>query len=106
MPDPRFIGLVHSLRSSAEAALGDLTSTMVTRLASDGALVRTTAKRSLDLLDLLFEKTRGNLDATERDALVRARDAVRAALAASEPAAADDAPFAGEVVRDPARPVD
>lgn len=89
MPDPRFIGLVHSLRSSAEAALGDLASPMVTRLARDGALARTTAIRSLDLLDLLFEKTRGNLDATERDALVRARDAVRAALDAS--AAADDA---------------
>ena len=84
MPDPRFIGLVHSLRSSAEAALGDLASPMVTRLARDGALARTTATRSLDLLDLLFEKTRGNLDATEREALVRARDVVRAALAATE----------------------
>ena len=30
MPDPRFIGLVHSLRSSAEAALGDLASPLVT----------------------------------------------------------------------------
>ena len=83
MPDPRFIGLVHSLRSSAEAALGDLASPMVTRLARDGALARTTATRSLDLLELLFEKTRGNLDATEREALVHARDVVRAALAAT-----------------------
>jgi hypothetical protein len=81
VPDPRFIGLVHSLRSSAEAALGDLASPMVTRLARDGALARTTATRSLDLLELLVEKTRGNLDATERDALIRARDAIRAALA-------------------------
>lgn len=89
MPDPRFIGLVHSLRSSAEAALGDLASPMVTRLARDGALARTTATRSLDLLDLLFEKTRGNLDATERDALVRARDAVRAALTVSAPTGGD-----------------
>jgi hypothetical protein len=97
VPDPRFIGLVHSLRSSAEAALGDLASPMVTRLARDGALARTTATRSLDLLELLAEKTRGNLDATERDALIRARDAIRAALAAdpvgdeASSAAAEDA---------------
>lgn len=104
MPDPRFIGLVHSLRSSAEAALGDLASPMVTRLARDGALKRTTAQRSLDLLDLLFEKTRGNLDATERDALVRAREAVRAALAASAPAE-DDASDAVEAPSEPVRPV-
>jgi hypothetical protein len=57
------------------------------------------------LLDLLFEKTRGNLDATEREALVRARDAVRAALAATEPADVDDAPSAGDVATDPARRV-
>ena len=43
MPDPRFIGLIHSLRSSAEAALGELASPMVTRLARDGALARRTA---------------------------------------------------------------
>lgn len=103
MPDPRFIGLVHSLRSSAEAALGDLASPMVTRLARDGALARTTATRSLDLLDLLFDKTRGNLDATERDALVRARDAVRAALAAT--ASDADAPTADEGAADRSRPV-
>lgn len=82
MPDSRFIGLVHSLRSSAEAALGDLASPLVTRLARDGVLAHRTAARSLDLLDMLFEKTRGQLDATERDALVRARDTVRAALEA------------------------
>ena len=101
MPDPNFIGLVHSLRSSAEAALGDLASPMVTRLARDGALARTTATRSLDLLDLLFDKTRGNLDATEREALVRAREAVRAALAATEPAETETASAAS----DGARPV-
>ncbi len=105
MPDPRFIGLVHSLRSSAEAALGDLASPMVTRLARDGALARSTATRSLGLLDLLFEKTRGNLDATEREALVRAREAVRTALAATEPAGVDDATSDSDVATDPARPV-
>ncbi len=91
MPDPRFIGLVHSLRSSAEAALGDLASPLVTRLARDGALDRKTAVRSLDLLDMLYDKTRGQLDATEREALVRARDAVRAALGAADVAVAGDA---------------
>ncbi len=84
MPDPRFIGLVHSLRSSAEAALGELASPMVTRLARDGVLARTTAQRSLDLLEMLVEKTRGQLDATERDALMTARDAVRRRLAERE----------------------
>ena len=105
MPDPRFIGLVHSLRSSAEAALGDLASPMVTRLARDGALARSTATRSLDLLDLLYDKTRGNLDATEREALVRARQAVRAALAATEASAAEDAAATDAGAHDPARPV-
>ena len=90
MPDPRFIGLVHSLRSSAEAALGDLASPLVTRLARDGALDRKTASRSLDLLDMLYDKTRGQLDATERETLVRARDAVRGALVAARDADAAD----------------
>lgn len=104
MPDPRFIGLVHSLRSSAEAALGDLASPMVTRLARDGALARKTATRSLDLLDVLFDKTRGNLDATEREALVRARDAVRAALDATE-GADPEAPNGDGGAGDRSRPV-
>jgi hypothetical protein len=83
MPDPRFIGLVHSLRSSAEAALGELASPMLTRLARDGVLARTTARRSLDLLEMLVEKTVGQLDATERDALLTARDVVRRRLDAT-----------------------
>jgi hypothetical protein len=83
VPDPRFIGLVHSLRSSAEAALGELSSPMVTRLARDGALARRTAERSLDLLEMLVDKTHGRLDATERDALLHARDEVRRRLAAT-----------------------
>jgi len=85
MPDPRFIGLIHSLRSSAEAALGELASPMVTRLARDGVLARRTAERSLDLLEMLVDKTQGRLDATERDALIRARDEVRLRLAATAP---------------------
>lgn len=83
MPDPRFIGLVHSLRASAEAALGESGSPMVTRLARDGLLARTTAERSLALLDMLAEKTLGQLDATEREALHQARAEVRRRLDAS-----------------------
>lgn len=94
MADPRLIGLIHSLRSSAEAALGELASPMVTRLARDGALARTTAERSLQLLEMLLEKTMGNLDATERDALVNARDAVRERLAAT-PADTNPRPSSG-----------
>ncbi len=101
MPDPRFIGLVHSLRSSAEAALGELASPMVSRLARDGALARTTAARSLDLLEMLVDKTLGRLDATEHDALMQARDAVRLRLAetaegAVEPGAPAPADDGGE----------
>ena len=88
MSDPRFIGLVHSLRSSAEAALGEMASPLVTRLARDGLLARTTAVRSLELLEMLVDKTLGRLDATERDALMTARDAVRSLLNATEADAA------------------
>ena len=80
MSDPRFIGLVHSLLSSAQAALGETDSPMTTRLARDDALARRTAERSLGLLDMLAEKTLGNLDETERDALLRARDDLRERL--------------------------
>lgn len=46
---------------------------MALHLARDGALAKRTAERSLDLLDMLQEKTHGNLDETERDALYQAR---------------------------------
>jgi len=98
--DPRFIGLVHSLRSSAEAALGELASPMVTRLARDGALARRTAERSLDLLEMLADKTLGRLDATERDALMRARDEVRQRLATTSGEGGENRAAAG----DPAKP--
>lgn len=80
MADPRFIGLVHSLLSAAEAALGEGASPMLTRLMRDGAKARTTAERSLALLEMLLEKTTGQLDATERSTLVHARDRVRELL--------------------------
>lgn len=75
MANPHFIGLIYSVRSSAEAALGEVTSPMVTRLAKDGILARKTGERSLHLLEMLMEKTNGNLDETE---LVALRDAIQA----------------------------
>ena len=80
MPDPRFIGLVASLRSSAEAALGEADSPMAHRLARDGALRPSTAERGLALLDMLAAKTHGNLDETERAALHDARSSLRARM--------------------------
>lgn len=72
MADPRFIGLVHSLLSSAQAVLGEADSPMGRHLERDGVRSRRTAVRSLALLEMLFEKTNGNLDETERSALVDA----------------------------------
>ena len=82
MPDPRFIGLVASLRSSVEASLGEADSPMAHRLARDGVLRRSTAERGLALLDMLAEKTHGNLDEAERAALHDARTSLRARLEA------------------------
>ena len=99
MSDPRFIGLVASLRSSAQAALGETDSPMLHHLARDGALQRRTAERALALLDMLAEKTHGHLDETERNALHDARSSLHARLAelggatagAPSPGPADDA---------------
>ena len=95
MPDPRFIGLVASLRSSAEAALGVTDSPMLHRLARDGALQRSTAARSIALLDMLAEKTHGNLDASERAALHDARSSLHARFEALEREGAATATDAG-----------
>jgi len=72
MANKHFIGLVQSVLSSAQAALGEENSPMALRLAKDGVLARRTAEKSLDLLTMLQEKTHGNLDETERDALNKA----------------------------------
>lgn len=87
MPDKRFIGLVHSVLSSAQAALGEPNSPMTHRLAAEGLEARSpralrAAERSLALLEMLQRKTLGNLDETERDALVRAIGALREELGA------------------------
>ena len=89
-----FVGLVHVLRASAEAALGDDTGPL--RLAPrDGVQGLRAARRSLDLLEMLHEKTRGNLNETERDTLWSALRAVRAGIQAWEGRAGSALPMAG-----------
>ncbi len=90
MADPRFIGLVHSLLSSAQAATGEPHSPMHRHLDRDGIHARRTATRSLGLLELLAEKTAGNLNETERAALHDAITRVRAALEAADPGETQD----------------
>lgn len=92
MANPEFLGLIHSLQATAEAALGDLNA--ATSLATRDGLVnperaRQTAERSLKLLTMLAEKTRGNLDLTEAQVLGDAVATLRERL--SE--AAKDAPI-------------
>jgi hypothetical protein len=84
MTDKHFIGLVHSILSSAEAALGEVNSPMLSHLAKDGALKRQTAERGLELLNMLQQKTLGNLDETERDALYQAQKTISERLAQLE----------------------
>ncbi len=81
MPDPRFVGLVHSVLASAQASLGEEHSPMGRHLDRDGVRSRRTAERSLALLEMLHEKTAGNLDETERAALHDALSRLRAGLA-------------------------
>lgn len=90
MADPRLIGLVHSVLSSAQAALGEDPSPMANRLERSGIRSRRTAERSLSLLEMLQEKTRGNLDATEKTTLDGAVRTLREGLA--DPAGPGTAP--------------
>ena len=80
MSNKHFIGLVHSVLSSAEAALGEVDSPLTMRLANDGILARKTAERSLALLTMLQTKTLGNLDETERDVLTKALAKIQSSL--------------------------
>lgn len=80
MANPHFIGLVHSVLSSAQAALGELHSPMLTHLHRDGLMARKTAEKSFELLTMLNEKTQGNLDETERDTLYQALSTLQEAL--------------------------
>ena len=83
MPNPEFVGLVSTLQATAEAALGDLNAATASA-ARDGLLTedraRQTAERSLRLLTMLAEKTRGNLDFTEAELLTDAIGHLRARL--------------------------
>lgn len=80
MANKHFIGLVQAILSSAEAALGEADSPMARHLQRDGALARRTAEKSLELLIMLQEKTRGNLEASELTALLDAQAAIRKRL--------------------------
>ncbi len=84
MSDKNFIGLIHSVLSSAEAALGETNSPMLSHLAKDGVLKRRTAEKSLELLQMLERKTLGNLDDTEQQTLTQARKTIESKLEASE----------------------
>lgn len=85
MAHPDFVGLVNMLQATAEAALGDLNAATASA-ARDGLLAeeraRQTAQRSLTLLTMLSEKTRGNLDFTEADLLSSAIASLRERLQA------------------------
>jgi hypothetical protein len=74
------MGLVHALRSSAEAAAGDDDGPLRVSAPRDGVRGLRAAQRSLDLLEMLEHKTRGNLGEAERDTLWTALRAVRARL--------------------------
>ncbi len=85
MPNQDFVGLVNTLQATAEAALGELnaSSALARRdgLAETPERARQTAARSLRLLTMLAEKTRGNLDLTEADLLSEAIARLRERLA-------------------------
>ncbi len=65
MANPEFVGLVTSVAATAEAALGELnaaTSSAARDGLLEGSRAPQVAERSLGLLLMLAEKTRGNLD--------------------------------------------
>lgn len=84
MTKPIFIGLVQSLIATGEAAMGEL-SPVHHRFDEDG-LKRSvlTATRSLELLEMLEEKTQGNLDILEMEILSQGIQTLRALLAGSD----------------------
>ena len=80
MANPDFVGLVTSVQATAEAALGQLNAA-TSSSARDGLLDESrsaqVAERSLKLLLMLAEKTRGNLDFEEAEILSDAVASVR-----------------------------
>lgn len=89
MPSVEFIAFVHSISSAGEAALGEW-SPVRSRIDNDGVNKgRLTAQRSLGLLTVLAEKTRGNLDREEAAALTQGIEALSELLARPRPTESD-----------------
>jgi hypothetical protein len=80
MPNADFLGLIQSLKASGEAGLGQLNA-LTARMNRDGVQRnRATAEKSLRLLEVLAQKTRGNLDAEEAEALTNAVSSLKKLL--------------------------
>ena len=80
MADSDFISLIHTLVQTGEAALGQI-NVLSSRLQRDGVeRSRATAERSLRLLEVLSVKTRGNLNASEAEALTSGVRSLREGL--------------------------
>ncbi len=80
MPNADFLGLIQSIKATGEASLGQLNA-LTARMNRDGVQRnRATAERSLRLLEALAQKTRGNLDAEEAEALTGAVSSLRKLL--------------------------
>jgi hypothetical protein len=83
MTNTDFLGLIHSLTAAAETSLGQFNA-LTARMNRDGvSRNRSTAERSLRLLEMLVIKTRGNLNADEANTLTDAVQNVTKLLADS-----------------------
>jgi hypothetical protein len=83
MTNTDFLGLIHSLTAAAETSLGHYNA-LTARMNRDGvSRNRSTAERSLRLLEMLVVKTRGNLNADEANTLTEAVQSVTKLLANS-----------------------
>ncbi len=81
MTNTDFLGLIHSLTAAAETSLGQYNA-LTARMHRDGVTRnRATAERSLRLLEMLVQKTRGNLNADEASTLTDAVQSVSKLLA-------------------------
>ena len=81
MANTDFLGLIHSLTAAAETSLGQFNA-LTARMNRDGlSRNRVTAERSLRLLEMLSQKTRGNLDAEEASTLTSAVQSLTQLLA-------------------------
>ncbi len=81
MANTDFLGLIHSLTAAAETSLGQFNA-LTARMNRDGlSRNRATAERSLRLLEMLSQKTRGNLNAEEASTLTSAVQSLTQLLA-------------------------